>query len=55
MNDEEQTNLLIEIKTKLDDLILQFNNHLTLHRSISVAMISIMGTLVVGIVIALLV
>jgi len=53
--DDEQTKLLVEIKTKLDDLIIDFQNHLHFHRSMSVALVSVVGTLLVALIIALLV
>lgn len=55
MQDNERDEILIELRTDMCWVKKMLSNHLHTHKSLAIAMVGIIGTLVVGIVIALLV
>lgn len=55
MEDKERDEILIELRTDMCWVKKTLSNHLNTHKNLAIAMVGIIGTLVVGIIIALLI
>ena len=53
MQDKTDHEMLLIIDSKMDDMRLQFDNHLHFHRNLSIAWLTIAGGLITALIIAL--